>query len=304
MTFTDLAAEPFQWSHTVKSIASLLIPILGVALLLPTPDAVAQNSKVERELKKLKIAKKKYEEKRIIEKNKLVDLFDEAIKSVRKSKMAVDIKAKVVADIKESKASFVDDGEFAKIPAFQDGYIEYVVKSKKAYATLMKAYDRALKRLPSGKQQENVESELDGHFEEIRKLDSLKVGKTWVGFRMDNIRGPVFKEVADEYGQYLKLERVRNDKVDVDFTLRIDKRNGENVEGTISQNGGRFVGKVAGSYDGVSLNLAMTRMVRGAERYFEYSGEVVGNYGYLELRGRKTNGVLTTGRILLESDDE
>ena len=96
------------------------------------------------------------------------------------------------------------------------------------------------------------------------------------------------------------LTKIKNDKVQVEFTFEVTKREGAFVEGIIAQNEGRFKAVVRGTYDGINLAIKMVRMKRGAERYFEYQGEVIGNLGLVALQGIKTNKVATTGRIFLE----
>ena len=142
--------------------------------------------------------------------------------------------------------------------------------------------------------------QVDQHREETSEFDSLKVGTKFVGYRCDFDWGPVRRiEYSSQVGA-LMLTKIKNDKVQVEFTFEVTKREGAFVEGIIAQNEGRFKAVVRGTYDGINLAIKMVRMKRGAERYFEYQGEVIGNLGLVALQGIKTNKVATTGRIFLE----
>ncbi len=87
--------------------------------------------------------------------------------------------------------------------------------------------------------------------------------------------------------------------MNVEFTLKINKRDGKRVEGEVTQNEGRFRAEVVGTFDGVVLSIGMQRVLQGAWRNFEYQGPIIGEYGLLNMRGIKTNKIMTSGTIML-----
>lgn len=260
--------------------------------------------KIVRAINKLNEKKEHYDGLRSAYKGEVKAVFDTSIKNVTASNWSVDVRNAVARQLEEAKASFEEDGALEKIPALQRTYVAYIVASLRAYSKLMKAYDLAMKSVPrEDSRYKELQSEIEEYAREINSTDALQVGSVWKGYRSDFGWGPGYKVEKGE-DSVLRLTKFRNDRVDVTWQLEIKKRQGRQIEGEISQRDKRFLALVKGTFDGVNLKLKMTRMLKGADRYFEYSGQVAGNLGRLALRGRKTNSALTTGMIVIECVSE
>lgn len=260
--------------------------------------------KIVRVIEKLNKKKQQFDELRRGYRDEVKAVFDASINNVNASSWPVDVRTEVAGQLKQAKSSFVNDGKLEKIPAFQSTYVSYIGASLKAYAKLMKAFDAALKGIPENDERyKELQTEIKRYADDISKSDALQVGSVWKGYRSDLDWGPGYKVKKGE-DSVLRLTKFRNDRVDVTWQLEIKKRQGSLIEGEISQRDKRFIALVQGTFDGVNLQLKMTRMLKGADRYFEYSGQVAGNLGQLALRGRKTNNALTTGTIVIECIDE
>ena len=180
----------------------------------------------------------------------------------------------------------------------QEIYVQYIVAVRAGYYSLLNSYDQALRLVPAGDpQREALEKDVDSLTVEVNRIDMLQPGKIWRGFRSDLKPPP--RLVPN--GIWMRRWHVEQDKaVNVDFNFKVTKRKGSRFVGEVSQNGGGFIAEVEGKFDGVNLEMAMTRMIRGEPRQFEYSGQVVGSLGFLSMQGIKTDGKATAGNIMIE----
>ena len=180
----------------------------------------------------------------------------------------------------------------------QDIYVQYIVAVRTGYYSLLERDDQALSLVPAGdNQRQDLEKGVDRLTVEVNRIDMLQPGKVWRGYRSDFKPPP--RLVPN--GIWMRRWHVEQDKaVNVDFNFKVTERKGNRFIGEVSQSVGGFIAEVEGKFDGVNLEMAMTRMIRGEPRQFEYSGTVVGSLGFLAMQGIKTDGNATAGNIVIE----
>jgi len=264
-------------------------------------QATGNSPRVEKQLERLETAKARFDKSFMEIKDRLLSRFDSAYQFVTASDFSIDERNRISQIILKAKNQFEESHEFSRIQFFQPDYMDFVSKLCNSYESLLKEYDSTCKQLPKKHPSIAIlEKEIKKYREIVHDYDSMKPGTTWVGYRSDFNWGPVKTLVQKTPYAMAQFETIANPPVNVEFTIRIDERDGNAVVGTITQNNGAFKAIVEGTYDGINLNVVMTRMLNGKERFFSYSGQVVGVMGRLLLRGKKTNGVLTTGVITLQ----
>ena len=86
----------------------------------------------------------------------------------------------------------------------------------------------------------------------------------------------------------------------MEFTFTVKERKGKTILGEVTQSKRAFIADVEGTFDGAKLSLKMTKVTKGAQRYYEYEGEVAGSLGALRLAGTKSDGKAGQGQILMQ----
>ncbi len=203
----------------------------------------------------------------------------------------------IVADLKQARQEFTNRGSFAKIPAMQQSYVSFIVSILASYQSLMREYQQVLAALSKDDpRSQTFKQEIDATTERVAKYDSLKKGTVLIGIRQDYNWGPVQGLV--EGPDAIRFKRINNPRVEAEIRLKITERQGTMLTGRLNQGG--FVAEVAGNYDGLNLRFKVVRVLKGAPRHFEYSGQLAGQIGILDLVGIKKNGLGTTGKLVLE----
>lgn len=283
------------WHFAVRAMLLTMLIVGSACCELQARDSQRLTEKLE----KLGTSKSAFETIYKAKIEALRQTFDTLIATVNESKnLRQEDRDTIVTDLKKARDNFIEDGTFAKIPAMQEHYVDFVVNVLKGYSGLMADYQQVLRMLP---QQDNRREEFNKEIEiatnRVAKYDSLKEGTEFVGYRSDFNWGQVKGFVASE--DAIRLKRIRNAPVDAHIRFKIKKRIGNKLSGIVNQ-GGEFQAEIEGTYDGVILNIRVVNILKGNRRYFEYSGPVVGQIGQLKLAGVKTNGVATTGSIILQ----
>jgi hypothetical protein len=207
-------------------------------------------------------------------------------------------RAAMLKELREAKDAFEKNQKLTPSPLMQNTYAQYIVAVRASYYSLLARYDQATQLIPAGdNQRETLEKEVAQLTVEVNRIDMLQPGKIWRGFRSD-VKPPP-RLVPN--GIWMRQWHIEQDKaVNVDFNFKVTKRQGNRFVGEVSQSGGGFIAEVQGTFDGVNLEMAMTQMIRGEPRQFEYSGQVVGSLGFLTMQGIKTDGNATAGNIVIE----
>ncbi len=275
--------------------------ILIAGGVLSSKHVVAQTGDSKRltsELEELQTIKKSFESICSAETQKLEKAFDDLVAIADGSTQIPYLdRQSIVADLRQARKEFEKRGRFAKIPAMQGHYEAFVLAILTSYQRLMQKYQRVLTVLPKvDLRRDEFAKEIDDVTARVVKYDSLKKGTVFAGLREDFNWGPVKGFV--EYEDAIRLKRIKNGRVEAEIRLKITERNGTLIAGRLHQGG--FVADIAGTYDGVNLNIKTVRLIKGNPRYFEYSGKLVGQIGILDLVGVKANSVGTTGRVVLE----
>ncbi len=230
----------------------------------------------------------------ILEIGKFIDYVETA------SGVAPDLRVAILKELRSAKASFENDSRFAPIPALQGVYRKFAIQISEKYWELMRNCDQLRNALPSGDSRiAAVDREIETLSDEYTRYDSLKPGSNWVGYRSDFKMPPRMEINPAKIGQIGMFRKVQDSPVKADFELKIEQRKGRHFTGLISMFDRSFQAHVEGTYDGVNLEMKMVKMKRGAERYFEYAGELVGVAGLLNMQGIKTNNAATAGMVQL-----
>ncbi len=207
-------------------------------------------------------------------------------------------RAAILQELRDARDRFDKNQTLTPSPFMQGIYIQYIVAVRTGYYSLLERYDQVLHIMAAGdSQREAIEKDVARLTVEVNRIDMLQPGKTWRGFRSDFKPPP--RLVPN--GIWMRRWHLEQDKaVNVDFNFKVTKRRGNGFIGEVSQSGGGFIAEVEGKFDGVNLEMQMTRMIRGEPRQFEYSGQVVGSLGFLTMQGIKTDGNPTVGNIVIE----
>lgn len=139
------------------------------------------------------------------------------------------------------------------------------------------AYEAMNRQLQHGKfkevDQEALQQETSDFMQETEELDKIKPGNHFNGERHD----PALN-------------------INVPIHLKITERNGHEFRGRVDFNNGDAIFNVRGIIRGLELQMMKEGvMVRGKERYFEYSGYVIGNRMLLKHQGITTGKKFTVG---------
>ena len=234
---------------------------------------------------------------------KLRTRFDELIAIVNNSPNLSTVRAEIANDLAKARDEFIEDGMFAKIPALQPHYMEFVLSIFSGYTILMQDYREVLASLDKGDQRlGQYTNEVTATSERVAKFDSMKKGAVFVGYREDFNWGPVKGLVESE--DAIRLKVIKNGPVEALIKIEVTERNGNYIAAKLIQGKGQLIAAVNGTYDGVNLRLKFTDILKGKQRNFEYAGQVVGHMGQLQMGGVKANGVPTTGMITLQRTKE
>ena len=231
----------------------------------------------------------------------LIESMDEFIAYVDKMPgIAVDVRLNALTELRAAKTSFDKNNSFTAIPAFQGIYQRLAGSRRNRYLVLIEAFDKLRVEFPAGDgRRDSLEKRVTTVSEHYTLFDSLKLGSKWTGFRSDFKMPPRLEITPAKMGQIEMFRKVQDRPVNVDFGLKIEKRNGKQFSGVVSQDSGHFQAEVDGVYDGVDLEMWMVRMKKGAERKFQYTGQLVGGSGFLYMQGFKTNKAFTAGTIYM-----
>lgn len=229
-------------------------------------------------------------------KEELLAAFDKLDKSIESARpLAEADRAVMLTDVRAARAKVADENKMTPILAMHPAYVKFITTVRKSFRSVETAYSRAI-RSSTGPRRIELTEELVNLTESVNALDSLQVDQPWKGYRSDY--RPAARIQPTPFS-CRKFRLVQDGNANVDFTLRVEKRRGNQIVAEVSQNNGAFVAEAAGTFDGLNLLLKMTRMRRGPDRYFEYQGQLVGGLGFLEMRGIKTDGNPGAGRIVL-----
>lgn len=214
--------------------------------------------------------------------------------------LAVDVRLNILQELREARTAIEKRNSFTAIPAFQGIYLEFAKAIASKYWPLTGELDKLRSALSTGDaRRDDVDKRILKLSEHYTSFDSLKVGSQWTGYRCDFKMPARFEIDPAKIGQAGMFRKVQDNPVNIDFGLRIEKRTGSKFSGVASQEGGRFQANVEGVYDGVNLKMWMVSMKKGAERRFEYAGQLVGGCGCLQMQGLKVNKAFTVGTIYM-----
>lgn len=228
--------------------------------------------------------------------------FDKRLAEVQSAReWSKEDRAKGVRMLTAARHAFQETQELTPIFAMNDAWSQLTQAVRAARAPLVKKIEAAIKRLPKGDVEglARLTKELNALDADLIRFDFLQAGRSWEGYRQDDAK-PARFEYDPLATRWSRFKVVQDPGVQEELSFTVKARKGDQLTGEMAMGKRSIVMDVAGSFDGLRLEMKTTGVSKGAPRYFEYAGELRGNVGFLSLQGIKADGTSTSGKLMIQ----